>query len=174
MKEKSDHRFESILLYLMNKRKSHLRTPYDLPHLADLAPVDNRIHSTNLYPVYIQRIWLPHTCLLNSNLSVGLPFPAFAQPVPVLQFYLLPTYSAKHRLSARLLQGVITVIFSHQNKTFIGRARRVQIKSVVLLLLPVYSNNKNMKQTFKFDLNPDGSPVQVFPSPVNPALHAHA
>ena len=54
MKEKSDHRFESILLYSVDKKEtSHLRTSYDLAHLADLAPVDNRIHSTNLYPVYI-------------------------------------------------------------------------------------------------------------------------
>ena len=57
MKEESDHRFESILLYLLDKKKSHLPRSYDLAHLADLAPVvqkkDNRIHSTNLYPVYI-------------------------------------------------------------------------------------------------------------------------
>ena len=41
------------------------------------------------------------------------------------------------------------------------RARRVHLKT-----------NMSNKKRFTLDLN--GSPVQVYPLPVNPALHAHA
>ena len=44
-----------ILSHFLDKKKSHLRTSYDFAHLADLAPVvqkmDNPIQSINLYPV---------------------------------------------------------------------------------------------------------------------------
>ena len=86
--------------------------------------------------------------------------------------YCVQTLTTSHRLSVRLLQAAIAVIFSHVNENFIGRARRAQIKSVILLLLPVYSETNISNTHFQLDLN--GSPVQMFPSPVNPALHAHA
>ena len=60
-KKKVGRRFkQSILLHLFHKKKKtnkqlHLRTSNDFAHLAELAPVvqkiDNPIHSTNLYPV---------------------------------------------------------------------------------------------------------------------------
>ena len=54
--KKNYRRFKRlILLHSWTKKKSHLRTSYGDAHLAELAPVvqkmDNPIHSTNLYPV---------------------------------------------------------------------------------------------------------------------------
>ena len=66
--------------------------------------------------------------------------------------YCLNNLTAWHRLSVRLLQAAITVIFSRLNKNVIGRAKRVQIKNVVLLLFPVYLKNNHIKQTFSIRL----------------------
>ena len=56
-------------------------------------------------------------------------------------------------MSVRLLQAAINVIFSHVNENFIGRARRAQIKSVVLLLhVGGLLRNKHIKQTFSIRL----------------------
>ena len=66
--------------------------------------------------------------------------------------YCVQNLTARHRLSVRSLQAAITVIFSHVNENFIGRARRAQVKSVVLLLSPVFSEKKHIKQTFSIRL----------------------
>ena len=132
----------------------------------------NRIHSTNLYPVDTAISYL-----ILIYWRVIYPLDSAFQSLRNRRLYFIFIYcvqnlTAWHRLSVRLLQAAITVIFSHVNENFIGRARRAQIKSVVLLLLPVYSQTNISNKHFQLDLN--GSPVQVFPSPVNPALHAHA
>ena len=164
------------IVVLTGQKRSYVRTSYDLTYLADLAPVvqkvDNRIHSTNLYPVdsaigYLIRIYWKEIYQLES---------AFQRlrnrRLYFIFIYCLKNLTAWHRLSVHLLQAAITVIFSHVNENFIGRAIGIQIKSVVLLLLPAYSETNISNKHFQLDLN--GSPVQVFPSPVNPALHAHA
>ena len=124
----------------------------DLAHLAYLAPVvqkmDNCIHSTNLYPVDSAIDYLILTYWI-----VIYPSDSASQRLRNGCLYFIFIYcshnlTAWHRSSVRLLQAAITVIFSHINENFIGRARRVQIKSVVLLLLPAYSENKHIKQTF--------------------------
>ena len=68
-----NHNLYEILLHLLDKKKTHLRTSYDFAHLADLAPVvqkmDNPIQSINLYPVDSAFDYLIHL-LPNSDLSV--------------------------------------------------------------------------------------------------------
>ena len=134
--------------------------------------MDNRIHSTNIYPVDSAIIGY----LILIDWKVIYPLDSAFQRLrnrrlSFIFIYCVQNLTAWHRLSARLLQAAITVIFSHVNENFIRRARRAQIKSVVLLLLPVYSETNISDKHFQLDLN--GSPVQVFPSPVNPASHTH-
>ena len=45
-RKKKDRTFQqSILLHLLNKKKTHLGTSYDFVHLADLAPVVQKINN---------------------------------------------------------------------------------------------------------------------------------
>ena len=153
-RKKNDGRFQkSILLHLLDKTL-HLRASYDFARLADLAKVVQKIdkptHSISLYPVdsvndYLILVYWIVIYSLDSD-----AYPAFVQPAPVLYFFLFIAciMPAWHRLSVRLFQAAITEIFSHQPKNVIRRARRVELQSVVLLLLPVYSKNKLIKQTF--------------------------
>ena len=97
---------------------------------------------------------IPKTYLLNSDLSVGWRSIQllYNWRLYFIFIYCLNNLSAWHRLSVRLLQAAMTVIFSRLNKNVIGRSKRVQIKNVVLLLFPVYLKNKHIKQTFSIRL----------------------
>ena len=72
-------------------------------------------------------------------------------------------------MSVRLLQAVMfTVIFSPSNqKLYLKPGKKSTNKECCIAVVAGLLQNKH----FTLDLN--GSPVQVFPSPVNPALHAH-
>ena len=132
------------------KKISHLRTSYDFAHLADLAPViqkmDNPIQSINLYPVdsaiayLILSYWIV-IYLLDSAIqrlyNRRLYFTAYI--IWLLDIACLFAYSKR---------SFLLLFFFSSNQIFIGRARRVPIKNVVLLLLPFYSKNKHIKQTF--------------------------
>ena len=111
--------------------------------------MDHGIHSTNLNPVdsaigYLILIYW----------KVIYPLDSAFQRLRNRRLYFIficcgQNLTAWHRLSVRLLQAAITVIVSHVKENFIGRARRVQIKSVVLLLhVAGLLRNKHIKQTF--------------------------
>ena len=115
--------------------------------------MDNRIHSTNLNPVDSATGYL-----ILIYWKVIYPLDSAFQRLRNRRLYFIFIYcgqnlTAWHRLSVRLLQAAITVIVSHVNENFIGRARRVQIKSVVLLLhVAGLLRNKHTKQTFSIRL----------------------
>ena len=108
--------------YWTKKKISHLRTSYDFAHLADLAPVvqkmDNPIHSINLYPVdseiayliltYWMVIYLLHGAIQRLD-NRRLYFIAYI-------IWLLDIAS-----SVRLLQAVIftVIFFSHPTQTLL-------------------------------------------------------
>ena len=157
------------------KKKSHLRTYYDFAHLADLALVvqkmDNPIQSINLYPMDSAIPYLILTYWIVIYLLDSAIQRLYNRRLYFIVYIIWLLDIAC--LFDRLLQAVIfTVFFFPSNQNFIGRARRVQIKNVVLPLCRFIKEKNISNKHFKLDSN--GSPEQVLPSPVNPALHAHA
>ena len=155
---------------------SHLRTSYDFAHLANMAPVvqkmDNSIQSINLYPVdseianLILTYWIVIYLLDSATQRLDnrrLYFIAYI-------IWLLDIAS-----SVRLLQAVIfTVIFFFpiQPKLYWKGKKSTNKECCIAVVAGLLKKETNISNKhFKLDLN--GSPLQVFPSPVNPALHAH-
>ena len=85
MKEKNYHRFESILLYLLDTTTLRI-----LPTWPQLFKRWITVSTRQISIQWIAQL-IPNTYLLNSDLSLGWRYPAFVQPAPVLSFYLLLT-----------------------------------------------------------------------------------
>ena len=148
------------------KKISHLRTSYDFAHLADLAPVvqkmDNPIHSiAYLILTYWIVIYLLDSAI-QRLFNRRLYFIAYI-------IWLLDIAS-----SVRLLQAVIftVIFFPIQPKLYWKGKKSTNKECCIAVVAGLLKKTNILNKHFKLDLN--GSPVQVFPSPVNPALHAHA
>ena len=128
-----------ILLHLLDQNKIAFTHVYDVAHLAELASVVQKMDLTHLLDKSLSsgsRNWslilIYWTVIYPLDGAIQL---LYNRCLYFIFIYCLHNLSAWHRLSVRLLQVVILiVIFSHLTKNFIGSAKRVQIKNVVLLL----------------------------------------
>ena len=114
---------------------------------------------------------IPNTYLLNSDSSVGwrLIQLLYNRRLYFIFIYCLRNLSAWHRWSVPLLQAVIfTIIVFPSYLKLCWKGRKSTNKECCIAVIAGLLK----KQIFTLDFN--DSPVQVFPSPVNPALHAHA
>ena len=95
---------------------------------------------------------------------------AFVQPAPVLYFYLLLTQSVclTSLVCSLTPSSHFYYNFFPSNLKLCWKGRKSTNKEFYIAVVAGLLK----KQIFTLDLN--DSPVQVFPSPVNPALHAHA
>ena len=121
---------------------------------------------------------IPNTCLLNSDLSlaIGWRYPAFVQQAPVLYFYLLLTWSVcltSLVCSLTPSDHFYCNFFPSKQKLY-WRCKKSTNKECCIGVVPDLLKKKKKKKKKHFTLDLNGSPVQVFPSPVNPALHVHA
>ena len=131
------------------------------------------------FPRQISIHWIarliPNTHLLNSDLSLGWRYPAFVQPAPVLHFYLLLTLSVclTSVVCSLTPSGHFYSNFFPSNQKLYWKGKKSTNKEFCIAVVPrLLKKKKQTNKHFTLDLN--GSPVQVFLSPVNPALHAHA